>query len=47
MRMDQNLEISAKEIVNTYSEGEITQIIKDFGEEKWASRISKFIVEEK
>ena len=47
MRMDQNFEISAKEIVNTYSEGEITQIIKDFGEEKWASRISKFIVEER
>lgn len=47
MRMDQNLEISAKEIVNTYSENEITQIIKDFGEEKWASRISKFIVEER
>lgn len=47
MRMDQNLEISAKEIVNTYSESEITQIIKDFGEEKWASRISKFIVEER
>ena len=47
MRMDKNLKISAKEIVNTYSEGEITQIIKDFGEEKWASRISKFIVEER
>ena len=47
MRMDKNLKISAKEIVNTYSENEITQIIKDFGEEKWASRISKFIVEER
>lgn len=47
MRMDKTLKISAKEIVNTYSEGEITQIIKDFGEEKWASRISKFIVEER
>ncbi|MBS5946274.1 16S rRNA (cytosine(1402)-N(4))-methyltransferase RsmH [uncultured Peptoniphilus sp.] len=47
MRMDKNLKISAKEIVNTYSESEITQIIKDFGEEKWASRISKFIVEER
>ena len=47
MRMDQNLEISAKDIVNTYNENEITKIIKDFGEEKWASRISKFIVEER
>ena len=47
MRMDQNLEISAKEIVNTYSEDEITRIIKDYGEEKWASRISKFIGQER
>lgn len=47
MRMDQDLEISAKDIVNTYSESEITRIIKDYGEEKWASRIAKFIVEER
>ncbi|WP_277221345.1 16S rRNA (cytosine(1402)-N(4))-methyltransferase RsmH [Peptoniphilus vaginalis] len=47
MRMDQDLEISAKDIVNTYSESEITRIIKDYGEEKWASRIAKFVVEER
>lgn len=47
MRMDQDIEISAKDIVNTYSESEITRIIKDYGEEKWASRIAKFIVEER
>lgn len=47
MRMDKYLEISAKDIVNTYSESEITRIIKDYGEEKWASRIAKFIVEER
>ena len=47
MRMDKDLEISAKDIVNTYSEDEITRIIKDYGEEKWASRISKFIVQER
>lgn len=45
MRMDKSLEISAKDILNTYSEDEITKIIKEYGEEKWASRISKFIVD--
>ncbi|MBU5669093.1 16S rRNA (cytosine(1402)-N(4))-methyltransferase RsmH [Peptoniphilus sp. MSJ-1] len=45
MRMDTSLDISAKDIVNSYSEDEITKIIKDYGEEKWAARISKFIVQ--
>lgn len=47
MRMDKSLEISAKDIVNTYSEDDITEIIREYGEEKWASRISKFIVQER
>ncbi|WP_019138175.1 16S rRNA (cytosine(1402)-N(4))-methyltransferase RsmH [Peptoniphilus timonensis] len=47
MRMDLDLEISAKDIVNTYTESEIARIIKDYGEEKWASRIAKFIVDER
>ena len=47
MRMDKSLEISAKDIVNTYSEDEITEIIREYGEEKWASRISKFIVQDR
>lgn len=47
MRMDLDLDISAKGIVNTYSESEITKIIKDYGEEKWAARIAKFIVDER
>lgn len=47
MRMDLDLEISAKDIVNTYTESEIARIIKDYGEEKWAARIAKFIVDER
>lgn len=47
MRMDKSLKISAKDIVNTYSEDEIAEIIREYGEEKWASRISKFIVQER
>ncbi|MHB8061855.1 MAG: 16S rRNA (cytosine(1402)-N(4))-methyltransferase RsmH [Ruminiclostridium sp.] len=45
MRMDRNSELSAYQIINEYSEQEIYRIIRDFGEENWASRIAKFIVE--
>lgn len=46
MRMDQensNL-LTAKEIVNTYSEEELSQIFWDYGEERWGKRIADFIV---
>lgn len=45
MRMDRNNELSAYQVVNKYSEHDIYFIIRDFGEERWASRIAKFIVE--
>ncbi len=45
MRMDRTAGLSAAEIVNTWGEIEITKVIRDYSEEKWASRISKFIVE--
>lgn len=45
MRMDRNQRLSAYEVINQYSEQEIYRIIRDYGEEKWASRIAKFIVE--
>ncbi|MGB4177221.1 MAG: 16S rRNA (cytosine(1402)-N(4))-methyltransferase RsmH, partial [Halanaerobiales bacterium] len=44
MRMDQEQELTAAEIVNTYSQEDLSRIIKDYGEEKWASRIADFIV---
>ena len=47
MRMDQSSELDAWTIVNTYSEGELARIISQYGEEKWAARISKFIVAER
>ena len=47
MRMNQSSQISAKYIVNTYSEENLKRIIRDYGEEKWASRIAQFIVEER
>lgn len=44
MRMDKRLELNAETIVNEYGEEEIKEIIRDYGEEKWASRIAAFIV---
>lgn len=45
MRMDRNSELTAYKVVNSYTENEIYTIIRDYGEEKWASRIAKFIIE--
>lgn len=45
MRMDKNTGFSAKDLVNTWSKEEITRIIREYGEEKWASRIAEFIYE--
>lgn len=45
MRMNRNSDLSAHKLINEYSERDIYTIIRDYGEEKWASRIAKFIVE--
>ena len=45
MRMDQSGALSAEDIVNDYSEEELTRIITDFGEERWAKRIAAFIAD--
>lgn len=44
MRMNRNSVLSAYEVVNRYSEEELCRIIRDYGEENFAKRISKFIV---
>ena len=44
MRMDQTATLTAEIVLNTYSEKELTRIISQYGEEKWAVRIAKFIV---
>lgn len=45
MRMDIRQPFSAYDVVNTYSEEQLAKIIKDYGEDNWAKRIAKFIVE--
>ena len=44
MRMDQNAALSAREIVNTWSEQELARILREYGEERMASRIASNIV---
>jgi len=44
MRMDQAQEFMASDIVNNYSEEQLTKIIKDFGEDPKARKIARLIV---
>ena len=45
MRMNPEQSLTAQEIVNTYPEKELARVIFEYGEERWARRIAKFIVE--
>jgi 16S rRNA (cytosine1402-N4)-methyltransferase len=45
MRMDPDAELTAAEILNTWDRGRLTEILRRFGEEKFASRIAGFIVD--
>lgn len=47
MRMDQESRISAKTILNTWSQDELTRILREYGEEKCAARIAANIVAER
>lgn len=47
MRMDKSQTTTARHIVNGYEENELSRILYDYGEEKWAARIAKFIVQER
>lgn len=45
MRMDRRVQLTAADVVNKYSQRELTRVLKEYGEEKWASRIARFILE--
>lgn len=47
MRMNRDDDFSAYDVVNGYDRKQLTDIIRKYGEEKWASRISEFIVRER
>ena len=43
MRMDKTSNLTAKEVVNNYSESELARIISEYGEEKFAKKIANNI----
>ena len=47
MRMDRSSALTAEEILNTYPEEELTRILREYGEERCASRIAANIVRER
>ena len=47
MRMDDRQSLTAKDIVNDYSEADLYRIIRDYGEDRFAKNIAKHIVAER
>lgn len=47
MRMDPNASETAADVIATASEKELAEIISKYGEERWAKRIAKFVVEKR
>lgn len=47
MRMDKDSYISAYDLVNSLSEGEIASILKNFGQERWHYRIANYLVKQR
>jgi 16S rRNA (cytosine1402-N4)-methyltransferase len=47
MRMDQTQSFSAKELINNWSESEISKVLFEFGEEKFAKKIAKNIIKDR
>jgi len=47
MRMDVTKPVTAESLVNSADFLELKRIIRDYGEEKWADRIAKFICQER
>lgn len=44
MRMDRTRSVTAAQVVNELPEHELAEVIGSLGEERWAARVSKFIV---
>lgn len=45
MRMDRRSGLGAYEVVNTYTEQQLAELIFRYGEERWAKRIAQFLVQ--
>ena len=44
MRMNRDDSMTAADVVNGYTKQQLTEIIREYGEERWASRIAEFII---
>jgi 16S rRNA (cytosine1402-N4)-methyltransferase len=44
MRMDPDAQLTAAEVINTYDEKTLTRVLREFGEERFASRIASHII---
>jgi len=44
MRMDKEQELTAAHVVNTYAQGDLERIFREYGEERWAKKIARNIV---
>jgi 16S rRNA (cytosine1402-N4)-methyltransferase len=47
MRLDPTLDTTAADLVNSLSEGELVKLFSDYGEERYASRIARNILQER
>jgi 16S rRNA (cytosine1402-N4)-methyltransferase len=47
MRMDQRIELTAADLINRLSQKELENTLFEYGEERWARRIAKAIVDER
>lgn len=47
MRMDSTAALTAEIVVNTYSKHELTRVLRNYGEERFASRVAAAIVRER
>lgn len=47
MRMDQTQDLTAYDVVNSYSEEKLVQILQEYGEEKFARQIVRNIIKER
>lgn len=47
MRMDPSTGITAAEVLNTYSHGDLARVLKTYGEEKFAGKIASAVIRER
>jgi 16S rRNA (cytosine1402-N4)-methyltransferase len=47
MRMDQSTGLTAADVLNTYSHGDLARVLKTYGEERFAGRIASAILRER